>query len=101
MALLTAGTTSKPPGSVETRHSAKVCSRFRLLTQMVVDAWGAVYSAETGLDLIERLDFLPLEGRVQLTDPDVKFWLVIVDTTRVVGGLPQVPRRPLWPALIR
>ena len=61
--------------------------------QMVVDAWGAVYSAETGLDLMERLDFLPLEGRVQLTNPDVKFWIIVVDTARGVGGLPQVSCR--------
>ena len=68
------------------------------MLQMVVDAWGAVYSAEKGLDLMERLDFLPLDGRVQLTDPDVKFWLIAVDTARGVGGLPQVSPPLLGPA---
>ena len=58
--------------------------------KVVVDAWGAVYSAPAGLALIEQLDFLPLDGKVQMVDPDVKFWLIVVDTQRGPGGLPQV-----------
>jgi len=60
--------------------------------QIVVDAWGSVYSAETGIELIERLDCLPLEGRVQMTDPDVKFWIIVVDTSKALQSLPQVLR---------
>ena len=63
------------------------------MCKVVVDAWGAVYSAPAGLALIEQLDFLPLEGRVQMVDPDVKFWLIVVDTQKGPGGLPQVGRR--------
>jgi len=51
-----------------------------------------VYSAETGIELIERLDCLPLEGRVQMTDPDVKFWIIVVDTSKALQSLPQVLR---------
>ena len=58
----------------------------------MVDAWGSVYSAETGIELIERLDCLPLEGRVQMTDPDVKFWIIVVDTSKALQSLPQVLR---------
>ena len=62
--------------------------------KMVVDAWGAVYSAEVGLALIDQLDFLPLHGKVQMVDPDVKFWLIVVDTQRGPGGLPEVGFKP-------
>ncbi len=51
-----------------------------------------MYSAETGIELIERLDCLPLEGRVQMTDPDVKFWIIVVDTSKALQSLPQVLR---------
>lgn len=60
--------------------------------KVVVDAWGAVYSAQVGLALINRLEFLPLDGKVQMVDPDVKFWIIAVDTQRGPGGLPEV-----WP----
>ena len=74
-------------------HNFVLCPQTRAnqSVQMVVDAWGSACTMlRRGLELIERLDCLPLEGRVQMNDPDVKFWIIIVDTSKALQSLPQV-----------
>ena len=86
--------------ALQTLPPAKLAP-YRLSSwKIVVDTWGAVYSLDTSRAMIDQLGFLPLMGRVQLVDPDVKFWLIVVDTRKGPGGLPPVRSQSTVPHLM-
>jgi tRNA (guanine10-N2)-methyltransferase len=57
-----------------------------------IDTWGFKFTAEEQRDAIQRLQFLPLEGKVDLKAAQVNFWLVCVDKLGN-NGMPELPPR--------
>eukprot|EP00210_Caulerpa_lentillifera_P001200 g1156.t1 len=60
--------------------------------KVIVDGWGCKLSQEEKVASIEKLDYLPLKGKINLKEPDVVYWLIIADP-RTMTGFPGVPYR--------
>ncbi|GBG83500.1 hypothetical protein CBR_g37214 [Chara braunii] len=63
--------------------------------KIVVDGFGKIFSMQEQIQRIERLSYIPFQGKVNLKSPDHKFWLIeSVVGEGVNNGLPpRVPRR--------
>nr|CAD1836903.1 unnamed protein product [Ananas comosus var. bracteatus] len=60
-------------------------STFRI----VVDSFGKVISFEEQNERIQGLSYIPFQGRVDLKNPEHKFWLIETDDYGANNGLPQ------------
>lgn len=58
--------------------------------RVVVDAWGCKMRQEEKVQSIEKLQYLPLKGRIDLKQPNQIYWLIIADPSRLTG-FPGVP----------
>lgn len=61
-------------------------SSFRI----IVDSFGKVMSFQEQNDRILGLGYIPFKGRVDLSNPDHKFWLMEIDDYGENNGLPPV-----------
>ncbi|KAJ9533440.1 hypothetical protein QJQ45_026477 [Haematococcus lacustris] len=53
--------------------------------KVVVDSYGTCLTQAQQLQHLQRMAFLPFQGKVQLKRPEVKFWLMIVNITGTTG----------------
>ncbi|KAK4747603.1 hypothetical protein SAY87_014189 [Trapa incisa] len=61
--------------------------------KITVDSFGKVISFEEQTRRITSLAFIPFEGKVDLKNPDHKFWLMETDDYGANNGLPPVVKR--------
>ncbi|XP_020082352.1 tRNA (guanine(10)-N2)-methyltransferase homolog [Ananas comosus] len=67
-------------------------STFRI----VVDSFGKVISFEEQNERIQGLSYIPFQGRVDLKNPEHKFWLIETDDYGANNGLPPVVQRTVF-----
>lgn len=67
-------------------------STFRI----VVDSFGKVISFEEQNERIKGLGYIPFKGRVNLRNPDHKFWLMETDDYGSNNGLPPVVHKRIF-----
>ncbi|PKA57461.1 tRNA (guanine10-N2)-methyltransferase [Apostasia shenzhenica] len=67
-------------------------SSFRI----VVDSFGKVISFQEQNEHIRGLSYIPFQGRVDLSNPDHKFWLMEIDDYGENNGLPPVVERRIF-----
>ncbi|XP_039117571.1 tRNA (guanine(10)-N2)-methyltransferase homolog [Dioscorea cayenensis subsp. rotundata] len=67
-------------------------STFRI----IVDSFGKVISFQEQNERIEGLSYIPFKGRVDLRNPDHKFWLMETDDYGSNNGLPPVMKRKIF-----
>ncbi|XP_015584030.3 tRNA (guanine(10)-N2)-methyltransferase homolog [Ricinus communis] len=64
--------------------------------KITVDSFGKVISFQEQNDRIKGLSYIPFKGRVNLKNPDHKFWLMETDDYGVNNGLPPVVQRRIF-----
>ncbi|KDP27355.1 hypothetical protein JCGZ_20179 [Jatropha curcas] len=64
--------------------------------KITVDSFGKVISFQEQNDRIKGLAYIPFKGRVNLKNPDHKFWLMETDDYGVNNGLPPVLQRRIF-----
>lgn len=64
--------------------------------KITVDSFGKVFSFQEQNDRIKGLSYIPFKGRVNLKNPDHKFWLIETDDYGVNNGLPPVAERRIF-----
>ncbi|KAJ4835828.1 hypothetical protein Tsubulata_033033 [Turnera subulata] len=64
--------------------------------KITVDSFGKVISFQDQNERIRSLAYIPFEGRVNLKNPDHKFWLMETDDHGIENGLPPVYQRRLF-----
>lgn len=64
--------------------------------KITVDSFGKVISFEEQNDRIRGFSYIPFKGRVNLRNPDHKFWLMETDDYGVNNGLPPVVQRRMF-----
>lgn len=64
--------------------------------KITVDSFGKVFSFQEQNDRIKGLSYVPFKGRVNLKNPDHKFWLMETDDYGVNNGLPPVAERRIF-----
>ncbi|CAI9103957.1 OLC1v1002556C1 [Oldenlandia corymbosa var. corymbosa] len=67
-------------------------STFRI----TVDSFGKVISFEKQKERIQQLSYIPFQGRVNLREPDHKFWLMETDNYESNNGLPPIVQRRIF-----
>ncbi|KAH0434501.1 hypothetical protein IEQ34_026805 [Dendrobium chrysotoxum] len=67
-------------------------SSFRI----IVDNFGKVISFQEQNERIRGLSYIPFKGRVDLRNPDHKFWLMEIDDYGENNGLPPVVERRIF-----
>lgn len=67
-------------------------SSFRI----IVDNFGKVISFQEQNDRIRGLSYIPFKGRVDLRNPDHKFWLMEIDDYGENNGLPPVVEKRIF-----
>ncbi|CAA6660335.1 unnamed protein product [Spirodela intermedia] len=67
-------------------------STFRI----IVDSFGKVISFEEQNKRINGLSYIPFKGRVDLRNPDHKFWLMETDDYGTNNGLPRVVQKKVF-----
>uniref|UniRef100_A0A1D1YUQ8 tRNA (guanine(10)-N(2))-methyltransferase n=1 Tax=Anthurium amnicola TaxID=1678845 RepID=A0A1D1YUQ8_9ARAE len=67
-------------------------STFRI----IVDSFGKVISFEEQNERIRGLRYIPFKGRVDLRNPDHKFWLMETDDYGSNNGLPPVVKKRIF-----
>ncbi|KAJ6852608.1 tRNA (guanine(10)-N2)-methyltransferase-like protein isoform X1 [Iris pallida] len=67
-------------------------STFRI----IVDSFGKVISFQEQNERIQGLSYIPFQGRVDLRNPDHKFWLIETDDYGCNNGLPPVVQRTIF-----
>ncbi|GAB4855310.1 hypothetical protein Ancab_023929 [Ancistrocladus abbreviatus] len=61
-----------------------------------MDSFGKVISSEERKERIKRLAFIPFKGRVDLRNPEHKFWLVETDNYGSNNGLPPIIQKRIF-----
>ncbi|CAI5490509.1 unnamed protein product [Closterium sp. Naga37s-1] len=61
--------------------------------KIVVDGFGKLFSMEEQRDRIERFTYIPFQGKVKLSSPEYKFWVIEQAAECTNNGLP--PNMPL------
>ncbi|KAF4350754.1 uncharacterized protein LOC115720686 [Cannabis sativa] len=61
-----------------------------------VDTFGKAISHQEQTQLIQRLDYIPFKGRVNLKNPVHKFWLMETDDYGCNNGLPPIDQRRIF-----
>ncbi|GAB2277678.1 hypothetical protein Dimus_012383 [Dionaea muscipula] len=61
-----------------------------------IDSFGKAISSEDQKDRIQRLAFIPFKGRVDLRNPEHKFWLMETDNYGSNNGLPPVVQKRIF-----
>eukprot|EP00850_Spirogloea_muscicola_P000378 SM000001S04780 [mRNA] locus=s1:2135765:2141850:- [translate_table: standard] len=56
----------------------------------VVDCFGRILSMQEQQDRIDRVSYVPFQGRVQLRNPDHKFWIIESQDSGTNRGLPPL-----------
>ncbi|KAL9458655.1 hypothetical protein AB3S75_007509 [Citrus x aurantiifolia] len=69
---------------------------FDTTFKITVDSFGKVFSFQEQNDRIKGLSYIPFKGRVNLKNPDHKFWLIETDDYGVNNGLPPVAERRIF-----
>ncbi|KAJ0101486.1 hypothetical protein Patl1_05381 [Pistacia atlantica] len=64
--------------------------------KITVDSFGKVTSFQEQNDRIKGLSYIPFKGRVNLKNPEHKFWLIETDDYGVNNGLPPVVQRRIF-----
>lgn len=64
--------------------------------KITVDSFGKVISFQEQNDRIRSLTYIPFKGRVNLKDPDSKFWLMETDNYGSNNGLPPIVQRRIF-----
>ncbi|PIA47671.1 hypothetical protein AQUCO_01400347v1 [Aquilegia coerulea] len=64
--------------------------------RIIVDSFGKVISFEEQNKRIRGFTYIPFKGRVNLKNPDHKFWLIETDEYGSNNGLPPVVQRRLF-----
>ncbi|KAI4367118.1 hypothetical protein MLD38_022889 [Melastoma candidum] len=67
-------------------------STFRI----TVDCFGKVITFQEQNDRIQSLSYIPFGGRVNLKNPEHKFWLIETDDYGLNNGLPPVVKRRIF-----
>lgn len=67
-------------------------STFRI----IVDSFGKVMSFQEQNERIQGLTYIPFKGRVNLKNPEHKFWLIETDEYGSNNGLPPVVQRRIF-----
>ncbi|XP_062084691.1 uncharacterized protein LOC133790876 [Humulus lupulus] len=61
-----------------------------------VDTFGNSLSLQEQTQLIQGLNYIPFKGRVNLKNPEHKFWLMETDNYGVNNGLPPIVQRRIF-----
>ncbi|XP_077251479.1 tRNA modification 11 protein [Tasmannia lanceolata] len=64
--------------------------------RIIVDSFGKVLSLQDQNERIQGLNYIPFKGRVNLRNPDHKFWLMETDDYGSNNGLPPVVQRRIF-----
>ncbi|GLT96607.1 hypothetical protein SLE2022_142160 [Rubroshorea leprosula] len=64
--------------------------------KIIVDSFGKVISLQEQNDRIRGLTYIPFKGRVNLKNPDHKFWLIETENDITNSGLPPVVQRRIF-----
>ncbi|KAL9235212.1 hypothetical protein vseg_009994 [Gypsophila vaccaria] len=64
--------------------------------RVTIDSFGKTFSTDEQKDLLEKLAFIPFQGRVNLRNPEHKFWLIEIDDYKSNNGLPPIVERRIF-----
>ncbi|KAJ8767843.1 hypothetical protein K2173_020783 [Erythroxylum novogranatense] len=64
--------------------------------KITVDSFGKVISFQEQNDRIKGLSYIPFQGRVDLKNPENKFWLMETDDHGANNGLPPIVKRTVF-----
>ncbi|XP_078172466.1 tRNA modification 11 protein [Carex rostrata] len=64
--------------------------------KIIVDSFGKVISSQEQNERIHGLSYIPFKGRVNLKQPDHKFWLMETDDYGSNNGLPPVLQKTIF-----
>ncbi|KAK9167111.1 hypothetical protein Scep_002302 [Stephania cephalantha] len=64
--------------------------------RIVVDSFGKIINFEEQNERIQSLKFVPFKGRVNLKNPEQKFWLMETDNYGSNNGLPPVVQKRIF-----
>nr|GMC81325.1 tRNA (guanine(10)-N2)-methyltransferase homolog [Ipomoea batatas] len=64
--------------------------------KIIVDSFGKVISFQEQNDRIQALSYIPFQGRVNLRNPDHKFYLIETDNYGSNNGLPPIVQRRVF-----
>lgn len=61
-----------------------------------LDSFGKTFSTEEQKDILNKLSFIPFKGKVNLKNPDHKFWLIEIDDYGSNNGLPPIVEKRIF-----